>query len=223
MSGILTSSTTGDQLRYDSRAKWTIERKFRHVPAPASTVPYSILLLDRQYYLKAKASFVRHVRQINHREAATKLSKINIPFASHREGLTIHWIRIWRGGEALEQISSADALGISASSIPNRVTAQFVLSDLRPGDALDIAYTIKANSSALGFSVIQPLRQRLPVLDWHLSAIVPSDAQLRSRLPADLGEAEMKTLSEGSSFHHWHRSDVPPKPPVAPRANFSRA
>ena len=223
MSGTLTSSTTGDQLRYETRAKWTIERKFRDVSAPASTVPYSILLLDRQYYLKAHACFVRHVRQINHREAATNLSKINIPFASQREGLTIHWIRIWRGGEALEQISSADALGVSASSIPNRVAAQFVLSDLRPGDALDVAYTIKASSGTPGFSAIQPLHQRLPVLDWHLSAIVPADAQLRSRLPADLGEAEVKTLSEGSSFHHWHLGDVPPKPPLANLPSWCQA
>ncbi len=104
MSGLLTSSATGDQLQFHPAAKWIVERKFRLPESAASAAPFSILLLDRQYFLRADACFVRHVRQINHQEAADKLSKVNIPFASQREHLTLHWIRIWRDGVAVEQV-----------------------------------------------------------------------------------------------------------------------
>ncbi|MGI9241824.1 MAG: transglutaminase-like domain-containing protein, partial [Verrucomicrobiales bacterium] len=59
-------------------------------------------------------------------------------------------------------------------------------------------------------AAIQPLRQRLPILDWHLSAIVPPDSQLQSTQPAELREPQVRQLSEGSSYFQWQASDVLP-------------
>ncbi|MGI9243025.1 MAG: DUF3857 domain-containing protein, partial [Verrucomicrobiales bacterium] len=141
MSGILTSSATGDQLQFQPAAKWIVERKFRQVANVASNIPFSILLLDRQFFLRTNACFVRHVRQINHHEAAEKLSTVNIPFAPEQEKLTVHWIRIWREGETIEQVVELGDLEVKPSKLPNRSAAHLRLQDLRSGDCLDIAYT----------------------------------------------------------------------------------
>jgi len=171
MSGILTQSTTGDQWNVLPAGRWTVERKFRPVEADRTKPPYSGLLSDRQYYLAAGACFVRHVRQIHDAGAIAKLSPVNIPFAAHRETISIHWIRIWRDDEVIEQIGSPGDLELRPGSSPNRLVVHHTLRDLRPGDALDIAYTTRAITPRRRISASLPIRQRVPILDWHLSAI----------------------------------------------------
>lgn len=209
MSGLLTHPTSIPTPKLESAERWTVERKFRSIGTSPSNVPFTILLLDRQYYVSAGACFVRHVRQVHHREAAAKLSQINIPFVAERESLTLHWIRIWRAGEAITLLDRAEDLEIKSADDPDRQIAHFTIKDLRPIDSIDVAYTTRAHQPSRNFSAVHPIRQRVPVLDWHLSAIVPPDRQLNSRCEITELSPTVRKLSEGSNFHQWHDSDVP--------------
>ena len=185
-----------------------VERKFETPDKGSTRTPYSVLLLDRQYYLSAGGCFVRHVRQIHEQDAARKLSQINIPFAPHRESINIHWVRIWRGGQAIEQVKSSDELEVRAASQPNRLVVHLELDDLRLGDTLDIAYSTKAHKPRRRFSASHPIRQRVPILEWHLSAIAPKDCPLESKCHQGELQSAVRQLSEGSHFHHWSLAEV---------------
>lgn len=210
MSGTLNPTTTGEQLKVLPAASWTVERKFRFDDDNPSTAPFSVLLLDRQFYVAAGACFVRHVRQIHNEAATVKLDQVNIPFAPHRESITIHWMRIWRGGQAIEQIDSESDLELRDGNSPNRLVVHHALKDLRPGDALDIAYSTKAITPRRRFSTSLLIRQRVPILDWHLSAIAPKDSPVESKCQQQELQPVARQLSEGSHFLHWSLSDVPP-------------
>ena len=208
MSGLLTHPTSTSSPVIEKAERWTVERKFRQVGDPPSSVPFTILLLDRQYYLAAGACFVRHVRQVHHREAAAKLRSIKIPFDPATESLTIHWIRIWRAGEDFSLLEQVEDLEITSTE-DGRKVAQFTMADLRPDDCIDLAYTTRAIHPAARFSALHPINQRVPVLDWHLSAIAPAERQLASHCRLPDSEPKVRRLSEGSQFFQWHQRDLP--------------
>jgi hypothetical protein len=209
MSGLLTQLSASNQLQLKAPVQWAVERKFRHVDEPSATVPFTLLLLDRQYYLAQSACFVRHIRQVHHREAIESLSQINIPFAHDHENLIVHWIRIWRAGEVIDQVASVDELTVVESKQANRLITRSTLQDLRPTDSIDVAYTLKAHTPSRRFSAVHPQRQRVPICDWYVSAIAQSEVKIYSHCTEENLEPVVKKLSEGSRFYQWSQRDVP--------------
>jgi len=145
-----------------------------------------------------------------------KLALIKIPFAPETQGLDIHWIRIWREDEAVDQIISGDEIELEAAG-DSRVVARLRIEDLRVDDRIDVAYTTTSNTRPVEnrFSHIHPVSQQVPILDWHLTAISPSDRKLESKCSAGEMKPTVRELSEGSQYYHWEKQDASPSSRVA--------
>ena len=200
MSGILPHLSTGDNFAIGRTDGWVVERKFRAVATAPSTVPFTILLLDRQYLAASDSTFVRHVRQVHHREAASKLSQVKISFNPARESLNIHWIRVWRAGEAIELAPSAENFRLEENVETKRQNAGFEIEDLRPADAIDVAYTLTSSQEIRTPSSAHSIRQRVPVLDWHLSMIAPEAQPITADCTLAEIETETQSLDDGSQL-----------------------
>lgn len=139
-------------------SKWVVpvrsDGKFNLDPADPST-SLRWVLVERQINAKNDEQFFHWVRQVETPDGVQKGSHIAIEYNAGYEVLTMHWVKIWRGTNALNCLdpsriqtsqrgASADDFLFSAEK-----SATLLLDDVRPGDIIDYAYSIDGSNPAL--------------------------------------------------------------------------
>ncbi|MEX0733937.1 MAG: DUF3857 domain-containing protein [Steroidobacteraceae bacterium] len=155
-------------------------------PAPGGDVVDSAyyLLLDRQIDVRARGEErYQHfaVRLIND-TGAEDHSQLTLYVDPSYQRLTLHWVRVFRGGKLHDRLAQARVTVLPVESeLQKRIysgeqSVSLLVPDLRAGDLLDYAYSIDSVSpsfpehfyAALDFAWSEPvLRQRIRVS--HLS------------------------------------------------------
>ena len=80
------------------------------------------------------------------------------------KSLTLHWVRLWRGKEHLDRLDTNNVKivqqeqDLDQSVLTGEKSAVLVLDDVRTGDIIDYAYSLKGAN---------------PVFDWHFSCAIP--------------------------------------------------
>jgi transglutaminase-like putative cysteine protease len=129
------------------------------------------VLIDRQINAKNDEQFFHWVRQVLTPDGVQKSSQIAIEYDPSYESLTMHWVKIWRGTNALNrldvsrfqppqrEVGTVDDL----LSVEKRVV--LLLDDVRPGDIIDYAYSLDGSNPALmgTFAERVPVQFRDPV------------------------------------------------------------
>jgi transglutaminase-like putative cysteine protease len=93
--------------------------------------------------------FSHSVRQILTSAGVQNGSQISIDFDPSYETLTLHWVRIWRGTNSLDRFNPEKIKVIQRERdldrylINGEQSAVFLLDDVRTGDIVDYAYTIR--------------------------------------------------------------------------------
>lgn len=131
---------------------------------PDASADDHVLLLEQQINAGQNERFIHSVRQILTLGGVQKDATLTMDFNPAYESLTLHWARIWRGGQHLERLDTNQVKVVQ----PEREVDQFILNgkksailvldDVRVGDIVDYAYSLKGSN---------------PVLDSHFSATVP--------------------------------------------------
>ena len=91
-------------------------------------------------------------------------STLKLEFDPNYQTLTWHWARIWRDGKHLDRLDTnriqvvQRETDLDEAMLNGEKTAILVLDDVRVGDVIDYAYSIKGNN---------------PVFSSHFSAVVP--------------------------------------------------
>ncbi|MGH7978810.1 MAG: DUF3857 domain-containing transglutaminase family protein [Limisphaerales bacterium] len=131
---------------------------------PDSTADDSLLLLEHQINAAKNEIFFHSVRQILTMDGVQNDSTLKIDFDPGCQTLTWHWARIWRDGRHLERLDTNSIqvvrreADLDEAMINGEKTAVLILDDVRVGDIIDYAYSLKGAN---------------PVFSGHFSAVVP--------------------------------------------------
>ena len=110
------------------------------------------ILKDRQINAGNNESFHHEVRQVLTPMGVNNNSHISVYFDPAYQLLTFHWIRIWRGTNALNRLDpdkilvTQPGLDIDELLFDADKSALVLLDDVRAGDIIDYAYTLQGDN-----------------------------------------------------------------------------
>jgi Domain of Unknown Function with PDB structure (DUF3857)/Transglutaminase-like superfamily len=144
------------------------------------------LLLERQINASENETFYHTVRQILNVSAVEDGSKLTIDFNPGYQSLTLHWARIWRGSQHFEQLDTNAVKIIRREQeldddiLNGEQSALLVMDDVRVGDIIDYAYSIKGSNPVMGnrFSSAVPIQTDQPVERFFTRVLWPTQRRL---------------------------------------------
>lgn len=127
-----------------------------HAPAAAAKDAEAWLLVDRQVNVATEERYYRYVSELRTSEAVQEGSTVTVDYDPAYERLVFHRIEVTRGGSRSSRLSR-DAIellrretSLERQMIDGSLTATVVLHDIRTGDRLDVAYTVRGFNPVLG-------------------------------------------------------------------------
>jgi hypothetical protein len=116
------------------------------------------LLRDVRFRLGAHSveRYYRSVKKAVSQAGVEELGEIQIEYSPHYEQLLLHRAALIRDGQVLDQTRRALLRVLDSEDeqdrrvYSGRVTALLVLSDVREGDVIDVAFSLKGNNPVLG-------------------------------------------------------------------------
>jgi hypothetical protein len=166
------------------------------------------------------ARYSRHVDLAVNQAGVAELGEVQIEFAAQYQRLSLHRAAVIRAGQVIDQTKSATLRMLEQErDSANRVysgttTALLVLADVRPGDAVDVSYTLSGANPILGGRYAGHVRLGTDAPARRVHVEVTSAAE-RSPLhwrvrgsappPRDIPSAGQRALT-------WDLQDVQPRP-----------
>ncbi len=147
------------------------------------------LLSERQINASQNETFYHMVRQILNVSAVEDGSKLTMDFNPGYQSLTLHWARIWRGSEHLERLDTNAVKIIQREQeldddiLNGEQSALLVMDDVRVGDIIDYAYSIKGANPVMGgrFSGVVPVQTDQPVGRFYTRVLWPNQRRLYAK------------------------------------------
>lgn len=129
-----------------------------------------LLLEDCQINAQTNELFNHVARQLWSSEGVQSHSQLSIDFDPNHQSLVLHWVQLWRGTNALSRLDLANVQVIQREKdldqylFNGEQSAVLLLEDVREGDILDYAYTIRGlNPIGSGkFSHLVTVREHEP-------------------------------------------------------------
>jgi len=191
---IVAAETSGGEVKFAVAppTSWVKPQFFDRQAATASVesgADEHWLLSERQINAPENETFFHMVRQILNVSAVEDGSKLTIDFNPSYQTLTLHWARIWRGPEHLDRLDT-NAVKIirreqelEGSILNGEQSALLVMDDVRVGDIIDYAYTIKGSNPVMGnhFSCAVPVQIGQPVERFFTRVLWPAQRHLYAK------------------------------------------
>lgn len=204
------------------------------VPAPPSAPeePAGCLLLDEQLDLTgSEAKVYRRTVHMAHSEAGVEqISELQIQFNPAFETLTLHWVRLRRGGAEFDALEDADIellrheRDLYARVYRGDYLAVVQVRGVRAGDQIDCAYTVLGQNPVYGggcdftvrHSFTSPIGRRLcrvlhsPSRPVEIHARGPAVPFEERALPDGVRERRADRVDwPAAEFDYWPPSDAP--------------
>lgn len=207
------------------------------VPIPESIERQPVVsrLVDTQYMLaKAPSVFVRRATAINDAASLTSAGQVLISFVPDYHLVRLHWVRVLRDGETLDRTASVSIrffqreTGLELGIYSGQVTAALLVSDLRVGDTLEVAYTREGQNPIFGGKLIDfaTLDQQFPSVHRRIAVQSPADRPVAWKVlggrPSSSALKPTETLHDGMRklvFEERFLSVVQPDPYTPPEHN----
>jgi len=200
-------------------AKWVTPHFFERLPATFKAEAgddQHWLLVERQINAAENETFFHNVRQILSLAGVQNGANVAIDFNPAYQSLNIHWIRIWRG------LKFSDQLDLQRIKIiqPERdlddyvfegdQTAMLVLNDIRVGDIIDCAYSIRGSNPVFAgiFFDALPAQFSDPVEHLMMQVLWPAQRKLFTK---NHGSALMPVALQRTNFieYTWNGKNIP--------------
>ncbi|HEV2327909.1 MAG TPA: DUF3857 domain-containing protein [Verrucomicrobiae bacterium] len=131
-----------------------------------STADDHLLLQEHQMNAAENEEFIHSDRRILTMDGVQNDSTLRIDFDPNYESLTWNWARIWRDGRHLDRLDTNSIhvvqreQDLDEAMLNGEKTAILVLDDVRVGDIIDYAYSLKGENpiSAGHFTAIAPVQ-----------------------------------------------------------------
>jgi lipoprotein NlpI/transglutaminase-like putative cysteine protease len=202
------------------------------IPATAEKQPVVTRLADTQYLVDRTPSvFVRRATAINDAASLTKAGQVLISFVPDYHLVRLHWVRVLRGGETLDRTTSASIrffqreTGLEQGIYSGEVTAALLVSDLRVGDTLEIAYTLEGQNPIFGSKTINftALDLSIPSVQRRIAVLSPVGRPIAWKVvggrPSASAPKPTESVSDGMRrlvFEERSLSAVQPDPHTPP-------
>ena len=143
-------------------------------------------LIERQINVATNESFYHFARQILTVAGVQNGSNLKIDFNPVYQTLIMHWVRLWRGTNFLNRLE-ADKIRVVRQErdleqqiLNGEQTAMLVMDDVRVGDTVDYAYSIKGANPVFNgrFSTGIPVQLQEPVERSFTRVIWPAQRRL---------------------------------------------
>ncbi len=138
-----------DRVRLGPVPSWAVRCPFEVTPVAKPGDHLTYLLINRQVHADARETFYHVATRLETMQAVQHESQWRLQFEPRTQSVTLHWIRTRREGVEVDH-SSLERLrflqreeGLEGLVIDGRVTLLLVLEDVRPGDVLEMCYTIE--------------------------------------------------------------------------------
>ena len=160
-------------------------------------------------------AFSHYTRQIVNDAGLEGSSQVGIEFEPSYQKLTFHWIRIYRNGQWLDRLSIPQMKVIQREAelesqiYDGRLSAITFIEDLRVGDILDYAYTIRGSNPVLGraFSDTFATEWSVGVQRMSVRLLWPTARHLNVRNHGAKLEPRTRKIGEYTEMV-WERNDV---------------
>lgn len=184
------------------------------VPEKGFAAPLSARILDTQTRLGGDGEQERYTRMILEGADGALFKQTcrqPLPLNPQYEKLTLHTLALWRDGKKLDQLQNVQprfltADGASTTIYGGQVITLLEVSDCRPGDQLELAWTVSGSNPVFGkqgYSVQQaaqmyPVAQRTVAFtyplrsEWHVD-VVPQVDSTQARWPGKLLRKDSQT------------------------------
>lgn len=139
-------------------ANWVVALQFaplaRSAIAPGEDS--RLVLSDQQINPDEHETFNHTARLVLNSAGVQRFSHYTLDFDPSYQSLILHWVRIWRGNKQLNRLD-LDKIKViqSERDLDNYLfngtkSAVLILDDIRPGDVIDIAYSLRGHLKVLG-------------------------------------------------------------------------
>ncbi len=216
MSGVAAENSG---LNFGPPAAWvkahTFDQQSINAPIDAGADQH-LLLYEQQLDAAENETFIHSARQILTTEGVQKDSTLTIEFNPAYQSLTWHWARIWRDGRHLERLDTNSVTLIQKEQdldqflVDGRKSAVLVLDDVRVGDIIDYAYSIKGENPVLGghFSAEVPVQLAEPAGRLVTRVLWPQQRRLYAKTHGCTIEPAAYA-NKGEIEYFWDLNQVP--------------
>jgi transglutaminase-like putative cysteine protease/lipoprotein NlpI len=210
------------------------DRFVRAAPAPTWATPVTelprtqrknplvFLMGDTQFMSGAeKSSFLHRAWQINDASALAQFAQYGIGFQPNYQQLQLHWLRIRRSGQVLDQTQTAQIRFLQRENqleqgvYSGEVTASILIADLRVGDVLEIAYSWVGNNPVFQgrFSDFAGWDYSVPTEWRRVSYTHPVNRPVQWRMLGELGRkvpTPVESVTNGLRKLVWEERGLEP-------------
>ena len=174
------------------------------------------LLLERQINAVQNQTFVHSVRQILSTAGVQNNTTLTIDFNPGYESLTWHWARVWRGPQHYDRLDTNEIKivqqerDLDQSILNGDESVILLLDDVRVGDIIDCAYSLKGMNPVFGghFSGALPVELDQPVDRLLTRLIWPAGKQLYAKTHGCSVQPEVIGGKESIEYL-WDLTQVP--------------
>ena len=220
--GLLSALMAGAQsphYRIAAPATWVLEQPIsgaRVADTACLEGGAEIVLLDRQYDLASQSVYRRRAERLTSSEGVQNGSRFEVAFDPSFQKLTIHHLRIVRGGQVIDKLDPGQLRvlhreeDMSSFLYDGSLTVVGDLKDVRVGDIVDYAFTLTGWNPAdkgrfhrqlsMGFSA--------PVARLHTRIIAPPGRSPVFKIHLFEEEPEVRTTARGTETI-WNLGPLP--------------
>ena len=176
-------------------------------------------LVDRQVRVAGgqRSTYVHTIVEAVTEAGVAEAAKIEVAFDPSYAALTLHDVRIWRDGRPVSHLADAQVkvlqreTDLESRIYDGRRTASLVLPDVRPGDAVEVAYTVNGRNPVFGRHEFgaEDTQWEIAVAHVRYRLLLDDAAALRVH---SLDGAPQARRADGPDGHEyvWEARDVAP-------------
>jgi hypothetical protein len=193
---------------------WIVPCSFRMDFKPKLPGHVTHLLWSQQLHAEKRRAFVHTAIRLETIQAVQNEAQGRIAFEPRTQSLTLHWLKIHRGTTVFDRTALENLRCVQQQTdgftSPNHLTVMLMLEDVRPGDVLDLCYSIEDQPLLMrdGCGCFFALPEGASVGKLYFAVRFREGRPLRWRSSAP--DLEPEDRRQGGEIHWiWSRDDVP--------------
>jgi len=146
-------------------------------------------LREKQINVAENETFFHFIRQIRTLAGVQSGANLAIDFNPNYQSLTFHWARVWRGADHLDRLDTNQIKFVRQEKdldqflLNGEYSAVLVMDDVRVGDVVDYAYSIKGENPVFAgkFSTAVPVQLDEPIDRLTTRLLWPAQRRLYAK------------------------------------------
>lgn len=180
---------------------------------------FHYLQMDLQFEVAQQERYFHYVYKLTTEEGVQNLSELNITFDPNHEQLQLHKVVVWRNGKPINQLdlNKVKVLqrekGMEQGIYDESLTAVLVLEDMRVGDLVEYAATVKGSNPVFGGKFFNSfnLQGYDPIDEMLVHLVAPQHRKINYKLYLT-DKKPMVATANGNTTYTWHLKDLPATP-----------